>query len=422
MATSCVRGEGSGPHRRQTGSRAHGVTVSPDGRHVLVTDLGADRTFIHRFDRSTGQVLPGTGLALPPGRGPRRAVFHPSGRYVHVLHELSAEVSTWRRRPSASRVGAAPARSWWRAAACARWPAGPATAWACPSGCPKARPWSTRSSPGAAGSRISRSTAGTLRASTATPRRVAGLLQGRLDGADRQGRRRLGGRDACRRQPARARLQRGAAVGAGHGPGQARPGGRHLNAAFRATRPTAARWSSALPMPMRTAPRWAGWRCSTPRRGGSTRSPAATTTCRSGRLTGHPARDGHAAWTPDGKQIVYNSGQAGCRNEACHYGNTFQPCGQLFVMNADGSGKRQITDNIWEDSTHAVRAARPELRCCAPALLPAPWPHALRRLQGPQPRPARTGSACGGVPYDGEDGVYVGLRRGPAVWVVCGCW
>lgn len=69
------------------------------------------------------------------------------------------------------------------------------------------------------------------------------------------------------------------------------------------------------------------------------------------RLTTHPASDGHAVWTADGSQILYNSGQAGYRDEACHYDQTFQPYGQLFVMNADGSGKRQITDSVWEDST-----------------------------------------------------------------------
>ena len=69
------------------------------------------------------------------------------------------------------------------------------------------------------------------------------------------------------------------------------------------------------------------------------------------RLTTHPASDGHPVWTPDGKQILYNSGMAGYRDEACHYDQTFQPYGQLFVMDADGRNKRQITDSIWEDST-----------------------------------------------------------------------
>ena len=69
------------------------------------------------------------------------------------------------------------------------------------------------------------------------------------------------------------------------------------------------------------------------------------------RLTTHPASDGHAVWTQDGKHILYNSGMAGYRDEACHYDQTFQPYGQIFVMDADGKNKRQITDNIWEDST-----------------------------------------------------------------------
>ncbi|MGC3963992.1 MAG: hypothetical protein QM803_11880 [Rhodocyclaceae bacterium] len=69
------------------------------------------------------------------------------------------------------------------------------------------------------------------------------------------------------------------------------------------------------------------------------------------RLTTTEASDGHAVWTHDGKQILWNSAIAGYRDEASYYDNTFQPYGQLFVMDADGSNKRQITDSIWEDST-----------------------------------------------------------------------
>ncbi len=69
------------------------------------------------------------------------------------------------------------------------------------------------------------------------------------------------------------------------------------------------------------------------------------------RLTTHASSDGHSVWTNGGKQILWNSAMAGYRDEAVLYDNTFQPYGQLFIMNADGSNKRQITDNIWEDST-----------------------------------------------------------------------
>ncbi|TYB55344.1 hypothetical protein FXF51_45590 [Nonomuraea sp. PA05] len=66
-------------------------------------------------------------------------------------------------------------------------------------------------------------------------------------------------------------------------------------------------------------------------------------------LTTSGSNDGHAVWNPDGR-ILYNSGEYGFRQEAALYDNTFQPYGQIFVMNADGSGKRMLTDSQWEDS------------------------------------------------------------------------
>ncbi|KAB8070662.1 hypothetical protein BDV29DRAFT_197854 [Aspergillus leporis] len=66
-------------------------------------------------------------------------------------------------------------------------------------------------------------------------------------------------------------------------------------------------------------------------------------------LTSSGANDAHATWTADGR-ILYASGMYGFRDEAAIYDNTFQPYGQIFVMNADGSNKTIITDSIWEDS------------------------------------------------------------------------
>jgi Tol biopolymer transport system component len=67
------------------------------------------------------------------------------------------------------------------------------------------------------------------------------------------------------------------------------------------------------------------------------------------RLTTSRANDGHAVWTADGR-IMWNSGIYGFRDEAALYDNTFQPYGQIFIMNADGTDKRMLTDSLWEDS------------------------------------------------------------------------
>lgn len=95
---SSVRATGTGPHRRQASAHAHGITVDPSGRYALVADLGADRVFVHGFERATQTLSADVGAAFvaPPGSGPRRAVFGASGRFVYVLSELSAELMVLR--------------------------------------------------------------------------------------------------------------------------------------------------------------------------------------------------------------------------------------------------------------------------------------------------------------------------------------
>ncbi|WP_399892853.1 TolB family protein [Streptomyces sp. BBFR51] len=66
-------------------------------------------------------------------------------------------------------------------------------------------------------------------------------------------------------------------------------------------------------------------------------------------LTDSGANDAHAVWNHDGR-ILYNSGMYGFREEAALYDDTFQSYGQIFSMNADGTGKRMLTDSLWEDS------------------------------------------------------------------------
>ncbi|KAJ5142860.1 WD40-like Beta Propeller [Penicillium bovifimosum] len=66
-------------------------------------------------------------------------------------------------------------------------------------------------------------------------------------------------------------------------------------------------------------------------------------------LTTSGANDAHAVWRQDGK-IMWSSGMYGFRCECALYDRTFQPYGQIMIMDPDGSNKRPLTNSIWEDS------------------------------------------------------------------------
>ncbi|OJJ98570.1 hypothetical protein ASPACDRAFT_1872081 [Aspergillus aculeatus ATCC 16872] len=66
-------------------------------------------------------------------------------------------------------------------------------------------------------------------------------------------------------------------------------------------------------------------------------------------LTTSGGNDAHAVWSQDG-QIMWSTGMWGFRSECALYDNTFQPYGQIMIMEADGSNKRMLTDSLWEDS------------------------------------------------------------------------
>lgn len=68
------------------------------------------------------------------------------------------------------------------------------------------------------------------------------------------------------------------------------------------------------------------------------------------RLTNSPGNDAHAAWSPDGKWIAFSSGRGGFKDEMARGGGG-QPATDLFVMRADGSDVRRVTDDAAEEGT-----------------------------------------------------------------------
>ena len=88
----------SGVHpERQKSAHVHSAVLSPDGRTLFVSDLGADRIHVYRYDPSHPErpLAPAkpASIELPPGSGPRHLVFSPDGSQAYATLELSAQVA-----------------------------------------------------------------------------------------------------------------------------------------------------------------------------------------------------------------------------------------------------------------------------------------------------------------------------------------
>jgi len=69
------------------------------------------------------------------------------------------------------------------------------------------------------------------------------------------------------------------------------------------------------------------------------------------RLTHSPGNDAHCAWSWDGKWIAFTSARGGFNDEAALHPYNGQPYGHIYVMRADGSDVRQLTDDPFEHGT-----------------------------------------------------------------------
>lgn len=80
---------------RQEGPHAHCFVISPDNRFVLSADLGLDQVLSYRLDADDAELTTPRQpfVRTPAGAGPRHLTFHPNGRWVYVIHELSNAVS-----------------------------------------------------------------------------------------------------------------------------------------------------------------------------------------------------------------------------------------------------------------------------------------------------------------------------------------
>jgi len=78
---------------RQEAPHPHMVLPDPTGAYVLVNDLGMDATIIYAFDG--GRITEVSRIASAPGAGPRHLAWHPNGRILYSINELSNTLNTY---------------------------------------------------------------------------------------------------------------------------------------------------------------------------------------------------------------------------------------------------------------------------------------------------------------------------------------
>ncbi|WP_110667912.1 lactonase family protein [Salinicola halophilus] len=78
----------------EVGTHAHAILTSPDNRYAFATSLGDDHIEQFHFDGTLAPNDP-PRIDTAQAEGPRHLVFSPCGRFIYVLGEFSADVTTF---------------------------------------------------------------------------------------------------------------------------------------------------------------------------------------------------------------------------------------------------------------------------------------------------------------------------------------
>jgi 6-phosphogluconolactonase len=88
--------EGKSIKPNQDKPHVHATVLSPDGKYLMVPDLGTDKINIYQIDYSKNKPLsPGLPAfaTVSTGGGPRHFTFHPNGKWAYVIHENTGDIT-----------------------------------------------------------------------------------------------------------------------------------------------------------------------------------------------------------------------------------------------------------------------------------------------------------------------------------------
>lgn len=87
-----IQHEGSSINQaRQSAPHVHSTVFSPDGKFLLVADLGTDQVYVYDFDETAKEPLSlNNTYKVTAGGGPRHLVFSQDGNEIMLIEEMTA--------------------------------------------------------------------------------------------------------------------------------------------------------------------------------------------------------------------------------------------------------------------------------------------------------------------------------------------
>lgn len=77
---------------RQSSSHIHCAVFAPDGKQLIVTDLGADHLYRYAINHKRIATEKPSFTTIEAGSGPRHFTFAPNGKYAYLINELSGTI------------------------------------------------------------------------------------------------------------------------------------------------------------------------------------------------------------------------------------------------------------------------------------------------------------------------------------------
>lgn len=81
--------------RRETPRHPHMIAPTPDGKFIMVTDLGLDATLLYRLDHGKLTLIENATALANVGAGPRHFAFSPDGATAYVINELDSTLDVF---------------------------------------------------------------------------------------------------------------------------------------------------------------------------------------------------------------------------------------------------------------------------------------------------------------------------------------